>query len=434
MEAEANAKNELMQGEQEEEEPKKKKGKGKASGKKTKSKGKGKAKEPESETQSTRRSGRGKKRKWGVEDIDDGDRDGDVDADAEGDLDLDNEGTGGEIDAEFGHDPDSIAMPPPPPPKRPPQVDSHLPSSTPGPSSSSSSTPMTLDNEGIFAGVIPPIQENPLFLPDPDSDADIDMNIDPALFTCSSQSQSYPTSQSKTGIDLLSMDASTNSSALDFNPTIDLSDLSDAALTAEVTSFLSSDAQGSLLSEALDEAERERRREIEERRARAARTDAQLRNSQYHSEDVVEGSSTGGGTLVNGTRALGPEGDGAVGGSDVGTGTGTTLNGEVESSPEDPEDLEPYNALLGLDEAELDRFLLSEEEVRVKERVWVEMNRDYLEGIVGELRPPFSNLQCSLVGIVGMGFPGYVSLFISVTYLRSNHCFHFFHFGFFFDN
>ncbi|KAG6807704.1 hypothetical protein H0H92_006654, partial [Tricholoma furcatifolium] len=40
--------------------------------------------------------------------------------------------------------------------------------------------------------------------------------------------------------------------------------------------------------------------------------------------------------------------------------------------------------LLGLDEEELDRFLLSEEEVKIKERVWVELNRDYLEAIAGK--------------------------------------------------
>ncbi|KAF8446219.1 cyclin-like protein [Boletus edulis BED1] len=42
--------------------------------------------------------------------------------------------------------------------------------------------------------------------------------------------------------------------------------------------------------------------------------------------------------------------------------------------------------LKGLDEEELDRFLLSDEEVKIKERVWVEMNREYLEGIAGMLR------------------------------------------------
>lgn len=40
--------------------------------------------------------------------------------------------------------------------------------------------------------------------------------------------------------------------------------------------------------------------------------------------------------------------------------------------------------LLGLDEEELDRFILTDEEVKVKERVWVEMNRDYLEALAGK--------------------------------------------------
>ncbi|TBU37838.1 hypothetical protein BD309DRAFT_973156 [Dichomitus squalens] len=40
--------------------------------------------------------------------------------------------------------------------------------------------------------------------------------------------------------------------------------------------------------------------------------------------------------------------------------------------------------LLGLDEEELDRFILTEEEVRIKERIWVEMNKDYLEAIAAK--------------------------------------------------
>ncbi|KAI0643552.1 hypothetical protein C8Q79DRAFT_979749 [Trametes meyenii] len=40
--------------------------------------------------------------------------------------------------------------------------------------------------------------------------------------------------------------------------------------------------------------------------------------------------------------------------------------------------------LLGLDEEELDRFILTEDEVKVKERVWVEMNRDYLEALAAK--------------------------------------------------
>ena len=45
--------------------------------------------------------------------------------------------------------------------------------------------------------------------------------------------------------------------------------------------------------------------------------------------------------------------------------------------------IQPVDELDGLDEKELDQFLLSEEEVRIKERVWVEINREYLEAIAG---------------------------------------------------
>ncbi|KAF8583525.1 BRF1-domain-containing protein [Ramaria rubella] len=37
--------------------------------------------------------------------------------------------------------------------------------------------------------------------------------------------------------------------------------------------------------------------------------------------------------------------------------------------------------LLGLDEDELDRMILTEEEVKLKERIWVELNREYLENL-----------------------------------------------------
>ena len=46
--------------------------------------------------------------------------------------------------------------------------------------------------------------------------------------------------------------------------------------------------------------------------------------------------------------------------------------------------IQPVDELAGLDEEELDQFLMTEEEVRIKERVWVEMNQDYLEAIAGE--------------------------------------------------
>ncbi|KIM36403.1 hypothetical protein M413DRAFT_449126 [Hebeloma cylindrosporum] len=40
--------------------------------------------------------------------------------------------------------------------------------------------------------------------------------------------------------------------------------------------------------------------------------------------------------------------------------------------------------LLGLNEEELDRFILSEAEVKIKERVWVELNKDYLEALAAK--------------------------------------------------
>ncbi|KAF5318909.1 hypothetical protein D9611_013659 [Ephemerocybe angulata] len=40
--------------------------------------------------------------------------------------------------------------------------------------------------------------------------------------------------------------------------------------------------------------------------------------------------------------------------------------------------------LEGLDEDELDRFILNEEEVKIKERVWVELNKDYLEALAAK--------------------------------------------------
>ncbi|TFK19857.1 cyclin-like protein [Coprinopsis marcescibilis] len=40
--------------------------------------------------------------------------------------------------------------------------------------------------------------------------------------------------------------------------------------------------------------------------------------------------------------------------------------------------------LIGLDEDELDKFILNDDEVRIKERVWVELNRDYLEALAAK--------------------------------------------------
>ncbi|TFK91012.1 hypothetical protein K466DRAFT_516162 [Polyporus arcularius HHB13444] len=63
----------------------------------------------------------------------------------------------------------------------------------------------------------------------------------------------------------------------------------------------------------------------------------------------------------------------------------TLLNSALdEAEQRRREQYEGDDELLGLDEEELDRFILTEEEVRIKERVWVEMNKDYLEAIAAK--------------------------------------------------
>ncbi|KAK7018579.1 BRF1-domain-containing protein [Favolaschia claudopus] len=44
--------------------------------------------------------------------------------------------------------------------------------------------------------------------------------------------------------------------------------------------------------------------------------------------------------------------------------------------------------LLGLNEDELDKFILSEDEVKIKERVWVELNKEYLEALAAKGEEP----------------------------------------------
>jgi transcription factor IIIB subunit 2 len=140
-----------------------------------------------------------------------------------------------------------------------------------------------LFNQGILAGTSEPA---PLFYPD--ENEEVYANIDPALrpiSNCISPELDSPTAAA-------------------------MEETVDQALAEEVASFLQN-TQGSLLREALDEADQRR---------------------QAHFAEVDE--------------------------------------------------------LLGLDEDELDRFILTEEEVKIKERVWVEINRDYLEALAGIVYPP----------------------------------------------
>ena len=56
-----------------------------------------------------------------------------------------------------------------------------------------------------------------------------------------------------------------------------------------------------------------------------------------------------------------------------------------ECDTRDTTELELINSLEGLDEEELDNYILTRDEVRIKEKIWVIHNKDYLEGMAGEL-------------------------------------------------
>ena len=74
---------------------------------------------------------------------------------------------------------------------------------------------------------------------------------------------------------------------------------------------------------------------------------------------------------VNGTSANGGEPE------DRGEGPSHQEAGEVRVKKHGSEP--PTDELTGLDEEELDRFILTPDEVRIKERVWMEFNKDWLE-------------------------------------------------------
>ncbi|KAF9259797.1 cyclin-like protein [Marasmius fiardii PR-910] len=183
-------------------------------------------------------------------------------------------------------------------------MDVHPPRLEEIPAESSSDGRIPIDpalfNEGILSGIIDPLNDPvasdqermPLFLPD------IDDNIDPELLEESRQ-------MLQTTIPDISME---QTSEIHPPPMDELDETISNTLTQEVTEFLEN-PEGSRMTDALDERERERLARI---------------NSNVDDE------------------------------------------------------------LLGLDEEELDRFLLSEEEVKIKERVWVELNRDYLEALAAK--------------------------------------------------
>ncbi|KAF5390085.1 hypothetical protein D9757_003889 [Collybiopsis confluens] len=156
-----------------------------------------------------------------------------------------------------------------------------------------------LMTQGILAGTIQP----PLFLPETADGSEVpDSNIEPMLFE---RGHDVPSSSMRGD---LGPSGSGEDATLVAPPLDAYEQVIDSALAEEVATFLINN-QGSMLTEALNDADQQRRAQMQ------ANVDEEL---------------------------------------------------------------------LGLDEEELNRFLLTEEEVKIKERVWVELNRDYLEALAAK--------------------------------------------------
>ncbi|KAA1477040.1 BRF1-domain-containing protein [Dentipellis sp. KUC8613] len=250
-------------------------------------------------------------------------------------------------------------------------------------------------NQGILAGTV---QTEPLFLPDPDAGAPPDasqsqavaantaeVNIDPSLLGPSTQqtlvaTQTIPVSssmpipsQTPTLVDEASSapDAAAEKDA-DISGPNPLEAALDTALAQEVSTFLSTE-QASMLSAALSEADQRRQEEAEARRQAAMRHKLGEPHPPATVNGIADESGEAGPSFTNGEED-----------KDDGQEYGKGQEFADEEGQEESAELD----LTGLDDEELDAFLLSEEEVKIKERIWVEMNREYLEAIAarGEQR------------------------------------------------
>ncbi|KAL1717630.1 cyclin-like protein, partial [Schizophyllum commune] len=112
----------------------------------------------------------------------------------------------------------------------------------------------------------------------------------------------------------------------------------------------------------------------------AARLAAQMAEEDAEGEDVPATASTSTSPVEEAaTTAIAEEVS-----SFLHSDKGERLNEALEANEEERRaNMTVCDELLDLDEEELDRFILGEEEVKIKERVWVELNRDYLEALAG---------------------------------------------------
>ena len=207
-------------------------------------------------------------------------------------------------------------------------------------------------HQGILASTMEsmPTSMNhmPLFAPDPDEE--VNDHIDPALLQ---QSVQYRIAAQQYAVDFQSenLHTSLNINTLEDEPQpapnyVDVT--MESVIVEEVSKYLGEGkaAQVRAVLDEREEEDRQRRMEREEERRRRA---SAWREQQQHSlTTTIE----------------------------------TALN--VPTAGMSQLDIEQEDWTLGLDDEELDRFLLDEEEAKIKERVWVELNKDYLEALAGE--------------------------------------------------
>ena len=199
------------------------------------------------------------------------------------------------------------------------------------------------------------INHMPLFAPDPDEE--VNNHIDPALLQQSVQYR-IDAQQYAVGLPSENLHASLNiNMTLEDEPhdSQQAPDYVDATMESviveEVSKYLGEGkaAQVRAVLDEREEEERQRRMEREEERRR--RASAWREQQQY--------------SLASGERT-------------IETALNVSTSGMSQLEPEEED------WTLGLDDEELDRFLLDEEEAKIKERVWVELNKDYLEALAGE--------------------------------------------------
>ncbi|KAF8345136.1 BRF1-domain-containing protein [Amanita rubescens] len=203
-------------------------------------------------------------------------------------------------------------------------------------------------HQGILAGTMESmpagVNHMPLFAPDPDEE--VNSHIDPALLQQSVQYRTAP--QQYTESESLHAPLDINIELGEPDGPQQASDYVDTTMenviVEEVSKYLGEGRAAQVRAVLEEQEEQERQRRIEREEERRKRASA-WREQQY--------------SLTNGA-----------------------FNGPV-SAVSQVEEEEEEDWTLGLNDEELDKFLLDEEEAKIKERVWVELNKDYLEALAG---------------------------------------------------